>query len=142
MSTKAMVPDYIRYRLILITLFCTVSSINVVVTASSQAAAVVCQSKGCENVDSCCTVTSGSCYRENPLINTLAKCPDLSAPIQEEIPGHQERCPFDSNYFSYFHCPNSFSSSPNQTVGDYGKPDWVGAEFQSLNYDQFSMTVM
>jgi hypothetical protein len=27
------------------------------------------------------------------------------------------------------------------SVGDYGKPNWVGAEFQSLNYDSFSMTV-
>ena len=28
------------------------------------------------------------------------------------------------------------------SVGDYGKPNWVGAEFQSLNYNSFSMTVM
>ena len=33
-------------------------------------------------------------------------------------------------------------SDPTKSVGDYARPNWVGAEFQSTTYDAFSVTVM
>ena len=29
-----------------------------------------------------------------------------------------------------------------KSVGNYGKPNWVGAEFQRITYDSFSIMVM
>ena len=57
------------------------------------------------------------------------------------IPG-LEYCPFNPDILEYNSCPNSRVSDPTESVGPYGKPNWVGAEFQSINYDTSSMTVM
>ena len=102
-------------------------------------AQVVCRDNGCDNTDSCCS-TSGSCTKEHTLLNEMSKseCTPHAPPIDPPV----DRCPFDTDFFSYNHCLGSLSDEPSQTVGDFGKPDWVGAEFQSLDYDAFSMTVM
>ena len=42
----------------------------------------------------------------------------------------------------YLPCPDSFVSDHTQSVGGYGKPDWVGADFKSIHCSVFSMTVM
>ena len=54
------------------------------------------------------------------------------------VPG-LELCPYVGEYEA---CPNSHVDDQTNSVGDYGKPNWVGAEFESLNYTSFSMTVM
>lgn len=53
-----------------------------------------------------------------------------------------EHCPFDVSAGEYGYCPNSRVDNRTRSVGDYGKPNWVGAEFLSLDYNSFSMTVM
>ena len=101
---------------------------------------LTCESNGC---DGCCT-TSNSCYEEHTLVSQQQQCSNPLLPTLPEaplIPGLQQ-CPFDFITFEFVSCPNSHVDDRTKSVGDYGKPNWVGAEFQSINYDSFSMTVM
>ena len=102
-------------------------------------AQVVCQSNNCDHTESCCS-TSHSCSREHNYLIESSQCHQDHG-TQEILPRDVVECQFDLNAFS-FTCPNSYETDVNRTVGIYGKPNWVGAEFQSLSYEQFSMTVM
>ena len=102
-------------------------------------AQVVCQNNNCDHTDSCCS-TSHSCSREHNYLNENSQCHQDHG-TQEILPRDVVECQFDINTFSHT-CPNSFGTDVNRTVGTLGKPNWVGAEFQSLSYEQFSMTVM
>ena len=99
----------------------------------------ICQSNGC---DGCC-VTSNLCNTEHTLTSEEHQCRSDSHLSFETplIPGLQF-CPFDFFSFEYGQCPDSHVDDPTKSVGDYGKPNWVGAEFQSIAYDTFSMMVM
>ena len=103
-------------------------------------AQIVCQNNGCDNTDSCCT-SSRSCAEEHSLVTERSMCQKRRASLTQEIPGRLQYCRFDFETLSFESCPNSYSSDVSLTVGDYGKPNWVGAEFQSVNYEQFSMNV-
>ena len=102
-------------------------------------AQVICQSNG--HNSSC--VTSDYCSTEHTLISEDIQCSSHSSPSSDTplIPG-LEICPFDPDTGDYRRCPNSRVNNRKQSVGNYGKPNWVGAEFQSISYDIFSMMVM
>ena len=118
----------------------SVALIFVTYSFVSLAQQLTCESNGC---DGCCT-TSNSCYEEHTLLNERQQCSNpLLPPLPETslIPGLQQ-CPFDLFTVEYASCPNSRVGDRTKSVGSYGKPNWVGAEFQSINYDAFSLTVM
>ena len=101
-------------------------------------AEVVCHSNGC---DGCC-VTSEYCNTEHTLVSESHQCQipgSLETPPL--IPG-VEYCPYDFHNFQYESCHNSYVDDPIKSVGEYGLPNQVGAEFHSLSLDTFSMTVM
>ena len=100
-------------------------------------AQVICQSSGC---DGCC-VTSEYCSTEHTLVNEANDCTSPPSPETPMIPG-LEPCPYDIITLQYKSCPYSRVDDETKSVGDYGKPNWVGAEFQSTAHDSFSMTVM
>ena len=100
----------------------------------------ICQSNGC---DGCC-FSSDDCTTEHTVINEVYQCrTSLSRPYYETllVPGLEE-CPFDFFTKIYEPCPNSYVNDRINSVGDYRKSNWVGAEFESLTYNSFSMTVM
>ena len=101
---------------------------------------LTCQSNGC---DSCC-VTSDFCGTEHNLISEDRQCSSrsLSLPLDTPLITGVEYCPFDPDNGDYGRCPNSCVNNQTKSVGNYGKPNWVGAELQSIAYDTFSMTVM
>ena len=106
----------------------------------SLAQELTCQSNGC---DGCC-VTSDSCSTEHTLDSEDSQCrssrshPSFETPLIHSL----QYCPFDFHTFEYGHCANSRVDDRAKSVGEYGKPNWVGAEFQSITHDTFSMTVM
>ena len=90
-------------------------------------------------------VTSESCFTKHTPFREGTQCRDQArAPIPELplISGRLEECPYDFYYGGYSSCPNSQVDDPANSVGPYGKPDWVGAELQSVNHKQFSLSVM
>ena len=98
-----------------------------------------CQSNGS---DGCCS-SSDCCTTEHTVISEIQQCspgPSSLSPLYETrlVPG-LELCLYAGEYAA---CPNSHVDDRTNSVGDYGKPNWVGAEFESLNYTSFSMTVM
>ena len=101
---------------------------------------VICQSNGCSNAtDGCCTTSKG-CEEEHTLRSEIETCTQphtINTP-----PGMVERCPFNFHTFNYDSCRDSYHTSEQQTVGNYGKPNWVGVEFESVGYNHFSMTVL
>ena len=103
---------------------------------------LTCQSNGCV---SCCT-TSDSCSSEHTFTDEEKQCIRSSPPLPMETPqmtsDDLQHCPFDVSAGEYGYCPNSRVDNRTRSVGDYGKPNWVGAEFHSLDYNSFSMTVM
>ena len=103
-------------------------------------AEVVCWSNDC---DGCC-VTSEFCSTEHTLIGEKDECRMRSPSPSPETPlvSDLQLCPFDLYTGKHEPCPNSRVNVRSQSVGEYGKPDWVGAEFQSISHDSFSMTVM
>ena len=114
--------------------------VALILTTCSLAQQLVCQSNDC---DRCC-VTSDFCSAEHTLISEEEQCRyrnSRSSPVTPMIPG-LEFCPFDLHTFQYESCPNSRVYDSTKSIGDYGKPTWVGAEFQALSYDSFSVTVM
>ena len=100
-------------------------------------AQVVCQSNGC---DECC-VTSDYCSTEHTLVSEDRQCRTPYLRETPLIPGLQH-CPFDFLEFEYESCRDSRVDDRSKSVGEYGKPNWVGAEFQSTARDKFSVTVM
>ena len=101
---------------------------------------LACRSNGCKG---CCN-TSDLCSTEHTLTSEVSECRGHNPPPPPEtplIPGLQ-LCPFDFLTLEYKGCPNSRVDDRTKSVGEYGKPNWVGAEFQSIIYDSFSMTVM
>ena len=111
------------------------------ISSCSSLAQVVCQNNGCDNTDSGCCTTSRSCRLEHPFTREAGECtPSLST--KWEPPTGVTICPFNYQIFNYEHCPNSVHTDRTQTVGVYGKPNWVGADFQSVSYNQFAMTVL
>ena len=99
-----------------------------------------CHSNGC---DGCCS-SSDRCTTEHTFIRETGECLHhfpRPSPITPLVPG-LELCPFDLHTVTYGSCPNSYVNDQTNSVGDYGKPNWVGAEFQSQNFEAFSMTVM
>lgn len=104
-------------------------------------AQVTCQSNGC---DECC-VASESCSSKHTVMSESHHCrhqrslpPRLDTP---EIPGVMTLCPYDVHILRYGECEGSRVTDRAESVGDYGKPNLVGAEFQSVDFDAFSMTV-
>ena len=111
----------------------------------AQFAPVICQTNDHDNNGSICTYFEGSCVEENTLIHDSTVCTSTqqqSATRTTSVHPHVHSCPLNYNLFEYDHCPNSFHTDVAQTVGHFGKPDWVGAQFQSLSYNSFSMSVM
>ena len=99
-----------------------------------------CQSNGC---DGCCS-SSDLCTTEHTITSEIEQCSPSSLFLPYEtplVPG-LVMCPLDLYTGKYGPCPNSYVNDRTNSVGDYGKPNWVGAEFESLKYDSFSMTVM
>ena len=106
---------------------------------TSRSQQLTCQSSGCESY----CVTSDYCSTEHTIFSEDRQCSSRSLPSLDtpSIPG-LEYCPFDPDTGDYGRCPNSRVNNRNKSVGNYGKPNWVGAEFQSIAYYAFSMTVM
>ena len=104
-------------------------------------AEVICRDNGCDNSNTCSCTSSDSCSEEHSVVREQNECrqhhPDLPS-----TPGHVVKCPYNYVFLEYEDCPNSYSTDVSKTVGDFGKPDWVGVQFQSLSYMSFSMTVM
>ena len=88
-----------------------------------------------------CCVTSDSCSIEHTLASEDSLCRSLCSHPSFETPliAGLQCCPFDFYTFEYGQCANSRVNDRAKSVGDYGKPR---AEFQSVTYDTFSMTVM
>ena len=102
-------------------------------------AQVVCRDNGCGNTGSCCTTSEYSCTKERALKeSSTCNPPTFSSTLEE--PG-VEFCPVLDNY-EFGRCKDSYSRNVSQTVGDFGKLDWVGVEFESVSYKRFSMTVI
>ena len=125
-----------RHIVLLPVLLLTVG--GVIITDSE--AQVICQSNGCSNAtDGCCTTSKG-CEVEHTLHSEVETCTQHHT--INTLPGKVERCTYNYQTFSYDSCRNSYHTSEQQTVGNYGKPNWVGAEFESVGYNQFSMTIL
>ncbi len=103
-------------------------------------AEVICQSNDC---DGCC-VTSDYCSTEHNFIGETEECRMRSPRPSPETPSasNLEVCEFDFYTEQYKQCADSRVNDRSKSVGEYGKPDWVGAKFQSASHDSFSMTVM
>ena len=102
-------------------------------------AQIVCRDNGCGNTGSCCTTSEYSCIEEHDLIAERDSC---IRPTARDTPlgNGVELCPLRKYYFE--RCNNSYSTDNRQTVGRFGKVNWVGVEFQSVSYETFSMTVV
>ena len=127
--------------LVLATLMCIISKS----VTLAQFAPVICQTNDRDNNGSICTYFEGSCVEENTLIHDSTVCTSTQqqpATRTTSVHPHVHSCPLNYVFFEYDHCPNSFHTDVAQTVGHFGKPDWVGAQFQSLSYNSFSMSVM
>lgn len=101
-------------------------------------AQIVCRDNGCGNTGSCCTTSDYSCTEEHHPIAERDSCNRPTAPLTPEGNG-VKICPIT---YEFERCSNSYSTNKSQTVGDFGKVDWVGVEFQSVSYETFSMTVV
>ena len=102
-------------------------------------AKVICQSNDCNG----CCVTSDFCSIEHTFINETQECLRHSprpSPITPLVSG-LENCEYDFYTREYRPCPNSYVNDRSKSVGEYGKPNWVGAEFHSVSHESFSMTV-
>ena len=100
---------------------------------------VICRSNDCNG----CCVTSDFCSIENTFLTETQECqrrsprPLAITPLVSGL----ENCPFDLFTHEYGSCPNSYVNDRFKSVGEFGKPNWVGAEFHSASHESFSMTV-
>ena len=102
-------------------------------------AEVICRSNDCNG----CCVTSDFCSIEHTFLTEIQECQrrsPRSSPITPLVSG-LENCEFDLYTGEYIPCPNSYVNDRSKSVGENGKPNWVGAEFHSVSHESFSMTV-
>ena len=125
---------------------CSFLQVLVFVTCSLHCLAQqpTCQSNDCNGTQDGCCSASDYCSTERTLIKEHVHCniPFRHLPSETPLVHGLEHCPFNFLNIEYESCSDSYVDDPSKSLGNYGKPNWVGAEFQSISYDTFSVTVI